>query len=149
MLVAKIAALFMFVSMSFAGTSAPGGSDACGLGWEVTSKKTMSATTTRGTTNAFVPPTFGMTSGTIGCEQHGLVMKDKEQIHYVDANLEHILQDLALQESESLYLEGLAEVMGLKYGEEFRSSLQSHLAELSTLRGNPVLFLEEAKNSLN
>ncbi|MFM8315218.1 MAG: DUF3015 family protein [Deltaproteobacteria bacterium] len=46
------------------------GTDSCGLGWQVTQKKSFLATTTRGTTNAFVPPTFGMTFGTIGCDKH-------------------------------------------------------------------------------
>ncbi|MBK9038693.1 MAG: DUF3015 family protein [Bdellovibrionales bacterium] len=41
--------------------------DGCGLGWEVTDSETMIGTTTRGTTNMFVPPAFGMTTGTIGC----------------------------------------------------------------------------------
>lgn len=60
--------------------TSPGGSDGCGLGWEVTGEKTMLATTTRGTTNAFVPPTFGMTSGTIGCETHRFVQKKKKPL---------------------------------------------------------------------
>ena len=46
-----------------------GGSDGCGLGSEVTQKKSLLATTTRGTTNGTIPPAFGMTSGTIGCDQ--------------------------------------------------------------------------------
>ena len=43
--------------------ASPGGTDSCGLGWHVTQDKSLLATVTRSTTNAVVPPTFGMTSG--------------------------------------------------------------------------------------
>ncbi len=56
--------------------------DSCGLGWQVTDKKTYTATTTRGTTNAFIPPTFGMTTGTIGCEKLDIGKNDKEAADY-------------------------------------------------------------------
>ena len=52
--------------------------DSCGLGWEVTDKKTYTATTTRATTNFFVPPVFGMTTGTLGCEKLEIGSNDKE-----------------------------------------------------------------------
>lgn len=50
--------------------------DGCGLGWEVTSSETMIGTTTRGTTNAVVPPTFGMTTGTLGCKKLDIASND-------------------------------------------------------------------------
>lgn len=79
-----------------------GGSDGCGLGWQVTDKKTMIATTTRGTTNAFVPPTFGMTSGTIGCDQHAFAMRDLPASQLVATHFDALMMDMAKGEGESL-----------------------------------------------
>ncbi len=111
---------------SFA-ASAASDSDSCGLGWQVTSKKTFSATTTRGTTNAVVPPTFGMTSGTIGCAQHGLVKADKKAIHFADANYENLMTEIAQGQGE--YLTGFAATMGCS-SSEFSSALQSNFSEI-------------------
>lgn len=100
-----------FVSLKlFAGSQ--GGSDSCGLGWEVTDKKTFSATTTRGTTNATIPPTFGMTTGTIGCDQHSLVKNEKRLLHYIDGNRELVMRDMATGEGE--YLTQLTSMMGIR-----------------------------------
>ncbi|MGE0528634.1 MAG: DUF3015 family protein [Bdellovibrionales bacterium] len=83
--------------------------DGCGLGWEVTDDETMIATTTRGTTNAFVPPTFGMTSGTLGCKQLEFASNEKEAVNYVVNNFSNLKQELAIGQGE--YVEGLSEVM--------------------------------------
>jgi hypothetical protein len=75
--------------------------DGCGLGWQVTDKKTYLATTTRATTNAFVPPTFGMTSGTIGCDQFdGFAAIEKQNAEYVAQNFEAIRSELAVGTGE-------------------------------------------------
>ena len=102
-------------------------SDGCGLGWQVTKKKTFSATTTRLTTNAFVPPTFGMTSGTIGCEQHSLVKADMKPLHYADANYENLMAEIAQGQGE--YLTGFAAAMNCS-SEKFSSALQSNFSEI-------------------
>ncbi len=85
-------------------------SDGCGLGWEVTDKKTLSATTTRLTTNVTIPPTFGMSTGTIGCEQHSLVKADKAPLHFAEINYEVIITEMAKGEGETL--ETFASVLG-------------------------------------
>lgn len=84
--------------------------DGCGLGWKVTDKRTYTATTTRGTTNAFVPPTFGMTTGTLGCEKIEVGQKDKEAADYVATNFEVLKSELARGEGE--YVSALAMAMG-------------------------------------
>lgn len=102
-------------------------SDGCGLGWQVTKKKTFSATTTRGTTNSVVPNTFGMTSGTIGCEQHSLVKADMKPLHYADANYENLMTEIAQGQGE--YLTGFAASMGCSSA-EFSSALQSNFGDI-------------------
>ena len=85
-------------------------SDGCGLGWQVTNKKTMVATTTRATTNNFVPPAFGMTSGTLGCEQHSFAQIEQDALDYANVNQEVLKLEMAQGEGE--FLRGLADVMG-------------------------------------
>ncbi|MFL5785712.1 MAG: DUF3015 family protein [Bacteriovoracaceae bacterium] len=123
-------------------------SDGCGLGWQVTKKKTFSATTTRFTTNAFVPPTFGMTSGTIGCEQHALVKADMKPLHYADANYENLMTEIAQGQGE--YLTGFAAAMGCS-SEAFSSALQSNFSEIVEGK-TPADLVRKARtiaNSLN
>lgn len=101
---------------SDSGMSSGGGSydqdkgDGCGLGWQVTQKRTMLATTTRGTTNAFVPPTFGMTSGTIGCMQHDFAENEKEAASFVASNQDNLILEMA--EGQGEYVNALAKTMG-------------------------------------
>ncbi len=84
--------------------------DSCGLGWQVTDKHTFLATTTRGTTNAFIPPTFGMTSGTIGCEQLQFAKNEEGAVNFAVTNYDSITQDMASGRGE--YLVGFARTMG-------------------------------------
>ena len=128
--VLAIAILMSSFSVFAAGDSNAPGTDGCGLGWQVTQKKTFSATTTRGTTNAVIPPTFGMTSGTIGCEQHSLVKAEMKQIHYADANYENLMNEIA--EGKGEFLTGFAQTMGCKDSAEFSSALQSQFGTIST-----------------
>lgn len=86
--------------------------DGCGLGWQVTDKKTYTATTTRGTTNAFVPPTFGMTTGTMGCDKLDVGANDREASDYVATNFDSLKSELAAGRGE--YVTALASAMGCK-----------------------------------
>ncbi len=90
--------------------SSPGGSDACGLGWEVTKSKTMIATTTRATTNYFIPYTFGMTTGTMGCDQHPLVQKEMDAAKYAVNNYDTLSIEMAQGQGE--FLSAFAQTMG-------------------------------------
>lgn len=100
--------------------------DSCGLGWQVTQKKTLSATTTRGTTNAFVPPTFGMTTGTIGCAQHPLSQRDVDGARYAYNNFDVLSIEMA--EGQGEFLKGFARTMGCDDAsvDAFSHMTQSH-----------------------
>ncbi len=128
----KFLALMILVASfaAMADQNSPGGTDSCGLGWQVTQKKTFSATTTRGTTNSVVPPTFGMTSGTIGCEQHSVVKADMKQLHYADANYENLMTEIA--EGQGEFLTGFAQTMGCTGSSDFSSVLQSKYQTISS-----------------
>lgn len=96
------ALLALLLSPSFAQAAAPGGSDFCGLGWQVTNKKSFLATLTRSTTNVVVPPTFGMTTGTIGCDRHTLVQRDIPAAQFVASHYDALLMEMAVGEGEAL-----------------------------------------------
>lgn len=87
-----------------------GGSDECGLGWQVTKNKTLMGTSTRGTTNVYLSPTWSMTSGTSGCEKHDFAKKDAESVKYVATNFYSLKADMAQGQGE--YLAGLAILLG-------------------------------------
>ncbi len=106
-----VAASFLPLSaFALSNISPNGGTDSCGLGWQVTQKKSFIATTTRGTTNAVVPPTFGMTTGTIGCEQHTFAKADTKAVEFVAQNYDTLRLEMAAGEGENLA--ALARTMG-------------------------------------
>lgn len=93
--------LFAVVFASVASAQAADTFDGCGLGWQVVDGKTMIATTTRATTNAFVPPTFGMTTGTLGCDKFSsFASNEKQSAEYVAKNFDSIRSQLALGSGE-------------------------------------------------
>jgi hypothetical protein len=97
----KLIALFALVIGSTVAAQAQDTFDGCGLGWQVTQDKTMIATTTRGTTNAFVPPTFGMTTGTLGCDKFSaFASNEKQNVEYVAKNFDSIRTQLAVGNGE-------------------------------------------------
>src|SRR5262249_50589049 len=82
----------------------------CGLGWKVTDKKSFLGTTTRGSTNGFVPPSFGMSSGTLGCEVHSFAKNDAPAVEYAVANYETLSIEMAQGRGE--FLVGFARTLG-------------------------------------
>ena len=104
------------------------GSDSCGLGWAVTKEKTLSATSTRGTTNGFLPPTLGMTSGTIGCDRHSIAQKDVETIRYITTYFDLLKYEMALGSGE--LLSGLALLMERSDKGCFAKVLHSHYGKI-------------------
>lgn len=64
------------------------------------------AATTNGT---LLNQLFGMSTGTLGCEQDGIVLNEQERTMYVAANFDQIKQDMARGDGE--YLTTLAALM--------------------------------------
>jgi hypothetical protein len=131
-LVMMFAALFAFAAPAFAST--PGGSDSCGLGWEVTQKKSFLGTTTRGTTNGVVPPTFGMTTGTIGCDQHSFAKNELPALNFVASNQDAIMIDIAAGGGENLA--ALAQTMGCSDSAAFARKAQASYGSLVNVSSN-------------
>lgn len=106
----KIFTLLAMTSLFAFTANAADSLDGCGLGWQITDQKTYTATTTRGTTNVVIPPVFGMTSGTIGCDKLEIGKKDKEGLDYVATNFEVLKSELATGEGE--YVDAMAGSFG-------------------------------------
>ncbi|KYG60697.1 hypothetical protein AZI85_11925 [Bdellovibrio bacteriovorus] len=79
------------------------GDAGCGLGSMVISKNTkllqLFAMTTNNTT---LTQPFGITSGTSGCNAHGLVMAEKEVQYFVEVNQEDLSREMAQGHGEKL-----------------------------------------------
>jgi len=88
----------------------PDKGDGCGLGWKVTKKKSFLGTSTRGTTNSFVPPTFGMTTGSLGCNQFSFVKNEVEGVKYAVSN--HDALTIEMAEGQGEFLAGYAATFG-------------------------------------
>lgn len=110
-MIKKIAAVMfvgMFSAQVFAASA--GGSNSCGLGWAVTQKKSLLATSTRETTHYFLPPTFSMTTGTSECDKHSIAQNETPAVEFIASNYEPLIIEVA--EGHGEYLHGLARVMG-------------------------------------
>lgn len=85
------------------------------------------AVTTNGTSGN---QTFGISTGTLGCEQDGVVRSDAQLGMYTGANLDMIARDMSVGSGESLH--ALADLMGVESGdrEHFFSTLQSHYGDI-------------------
>lgn len=122
------------------GGYSPGGTDSCGLGWQVTDKKTFLATTTRGTTNGFVPPTFGITSGTIGCEQHSFSKIDYNSAKFAQNNIDTLKLEIAQGQGETL--SAFAAAMQCD-SSAFGTVIQSNFSKLDMT--TPISFVQSVK----
>lgn len=113
------------------------GSTGCGLGWQVTQKKSFLATTTRETTHAFVSPSFGMTSGTSGCDQHSFAKRDVKALEYAVTNADPLMIEMAQGQGE--WLEGFSAVMGCSnqaaFGQTLRANYGKILDAASSVQG--------------
>jgi hypothetical protein len=121
-----------------------GGSDGCGLGWQVTDKKTLIATTTRGTTNFVVPPAFGMTTGTIGCDQHSFAKNDQKAVEFVASNYEPLMMNLSAGRGE--YLEAFAQTLNCKDSASFGAEMQKNYSSVAS--PDAVQVLNNVKNTI-
>lgn len=137
---------FLPLAALAAGDISPnGGTDSCGLGWKVTDKKSLMATCTRGTTNGVVPPTSGMTTGTIGCEKHTIAKADAKGVEFVTANYDSLRLEMAAGQGENLA--ALARTMGCADAnvDAFGRAVQGNY-ETVVGNGSRIELFQNAKN---
>lgn len=127
--IALVAVVF-FVSESFAAV----GNAGCGLGHVIfkgDTGKTMQilAATTNGTSGN---QTFGITSGTSGCDEAGNVVYNEKVENFVAKNMDNLASDMAKGSGE--YLTTLAVLLEVKEGNRasFNTKLQSNFSKIFT-----------------
>ncbi len=129
LLVLVVASLLPLAALAAGEISPNGGTDSCGLGWKVTDKKSLMATCTRGTTNGVVPPTSGMSTGTLGCEKHSIAKADAKGVEFVTQNYDSLRLEMAAGQGENLA--ALARTMGCSdaavanFGSEVQGSYEA------------------------
>ena len=127
----KHLALVLFVSIAPLAAHADDTSSGCGLGWEVTKSTTLSATTTRGTTDTSLPNTFSMTSGTSGCAKHPIAKNDMPAFEYAVVNHDALTIEMAQGQGENLT--AFARTLGCGDGAvaRFGQMAQSHYGQIT------------------
>lgn len=73
--------------------------------------------------------TFGITSGTSGCDKKKLVLNEKVQ-EFVASNMDQLSKEIAIGQGESV--ETLAELLNVKNKEAFIASLQTNYNKVFT-----------------
>ncbi|MBF0298070.1 MAG: DUF3015 family protein [Oligoflexia bacterium] len=69
----------------------------CGLGSLAAPKQSLISTTTANVVDYFLPSKYSATTtGTSGCAQHSLVIKNKMDLHYTEVNYENLKQEIAM-----------------------------------------------------
>lgn len=105
-------------------------SSGCGLGWQVSQRYSLLSSAIRNTTDAFLPNTFSMTSGTSGCAQHSIVKNDEKAVEYAVNNYDSIVVEMA--EGRGEFLQGFAQALGCSdaASTKFGTFTQSHYQQI-------------------
>ncbi len=113
-----------FVSTSYAADSSSG----CGIGWQVLPKQSLVSSFTRNLVNATFSNTIAMTLGTSGCAKHSIVYNEKQGLHFVEANKEALVAEMASGNGE--YLTAMAEVFGCQDSSSFATIVKKNYQAL-------------------
>jgi hypothetical protein len=104
----------------------------CGLGTQIwTGSKGLGPKVLGATTNGTLGnQTFGISSGTLGCNSGGTVTADAKVQLFTSANLERLARDMAQGQGETL--ESFAALLGIRAEDRaaFSAFTQSHFAAL-------------------
>ena len=117
----------------------------CGLGSEIAPDKTWVSATTHLAVNYFVPVSSSITSGTSGCAEHSIVKKNKEAIHYAEANYKQL--ELEISQGNGEFLAGFTQVLGCSNQVNMKvgKALQAHYEQLFPTQGNALQMLRDVQ----
>ncbi|HWP94870.1 MAG TPA: DUF3015 domain-containing protein [Gammaproteobacteria bacterium] len=120
--------LFVALGMMSIGTAVAKDSTGCGLGTMIFDGKSgvapqVLAVTTNGTLGN---QTFGITSGTLGCDQNGVISSSQKLGMFTGSNLDKLAQNMAAGEGEALAT--LADLMGIadEHKDAFYATTKAH-----------------------
>lgn len=82
------------------------------------------------TNGSFGNQTFGISSGTLGCDRDGVVDTPVKVSMFIDTNLDKLARDMAVGKGETL--ESLASLIGVQDADKaaFFATTKSHFAEI-------------------
>lgn len=106
----------------------------CGLGtilWENKADNSALFQAFQATTNAtFGSQTFGISSGTLQCDQPDRFVRNERLMHFVQANMDNLAKDIAMGRGETL--DTFAELLGVAPGENaaFNAKLQANFSKV-------------------
>lgn len=120
----KVLALFVALSfVAFAGTALAGqarNNTGCGLGsllFENNADGSVVSQSFQATTNGiFGNQTFGITSGTLGCEQPASIFKNDKLLAFTVDNMDGLARDISVGQGETL--QTVAELMEIPVSEQ-------------------------------
>jgi hypothetical protein len=124
--------MLLFASAALAGQAAS--NTGCGLGtilWGNKADNSVLSQSLQATTNGILGnQTFGITSGTLGCDQPANVAASERLMEFTVANMDNLARDIARGEGESL--ETLAELLAVPEQNrgEFYANLQGNFADI-------------------
>lgn len=131
--------LGLVISIAVAGSAYAGqaaSNTGCGLGsmlWENKADNSIVFQAFQATTNATSGnQTFGITSGTSNCQKPSKIVQNEKLIHFVQANMDNLAQDIAMGRGESL--DTFAEMLGVAPGQNaaFNAKLQANFGRIFT-----------------
>lgn len=117
----------LFITLFSTQLFAADGSSGCGAGWYLFKDNSLVSSALRGTTNAFLLNTVGMTFGTSNCSRHSIVQHEKEAIHFTEANYDTLMVEMSQGSGESL--SALAGLVGCEAA-AFGSATQANYVRL-------------------
>lgn len=124
----------MLAGAAFAGTARQ--NTGCGLGtvlWKNRAEGSILSQSLQATTNAtFGNQTFGITSGTLECQEPAKAVQNDRLNHFVRANMDNLAKDIAMGKGESL--ETFAELLSIPADQRaaFYANLQKNFAKVFT-----------------
>jgi opacity protein-like surface antigen len=133
---------------AFAGQAAT--NTGCGLGgmlWENKADNSILFQASQATTNGSTGnQTFGITSGTSNCQKPSNFVQNEKLIHFVQANMDNLAQDIAMGRGESL--DTFAEMLGVNPGQNaaFNAKLQANFSKIFTSEN--VVLAEVIDNAI-
>jgi hypothetical protein len=139
------AAVLMTSSFAFSDDQSSG----CGLGWQVTQRMSLLSSAIRSTTDAFLPNTFSMTSGTSGCAKHDIVKNDEKAVLFAANNYDSLIVEMAQGSGE--FLEGFAQALGCDEGSfsKFTTFTQSRYQKiLDSSAGDGINFYKAVRTEM-
>lgn len=119
--------LFAFFTAFSSNLFAADSSSGCGAGWYVFKENSLISSALRASTNATFFSTVGMTFGTSNCAKHKIVQKEKEAIHFAEANYDTLMIEMGQGQGE--FMAALSALVGCE-GENFGTAAQSNYTKL-------------------